>query len=89
MGNFLDVAKLPIPEVKLKEPKNWKIIGKSQMRLDGAVKVNGKAAYGIDFDAPGLKTPAFASSCFNGKVKSFDAAKAEKISGVRKSSRHI
>ena len=80
-----DAAKLPVPEVKLKEPKNWKIIGKSQMRLDGAVKVNGKAAYGIDFDAPGLKTALLLRPpLYNGKAKSFDATKAEKVSGVRK-----
>ena len=80
-----DAALLPVPEVKLKEPKDWKIIGKSQLRLDGETKINGTAVYGIDFDAPGLLTALLLRPpVFNGKVKSFDATKAKKIPGVRK-----
>ena len=42
-------AALPVPEtVTLKDPKDFKLIGKSVKRLDLAAKVNGTAGFGID-----------------------------------------
>jgi isoquinoline 1-oxidoreductase beta subunit len=79
-----DAAKLGKPSVKLREPKDWKYIGKSQRRLDGAEKINGKAKYGIDIQFPGLLTALVAHApVFGGKVKSFDASTASAIEGVR------
>jgi isoquinoline 1-oxidoreductase beta subunit len=49
-------AALPVPEdPKLKSPGEFKIIGKSQRRIDTPPKVNGSAVYGIDvtIDDPG------------------------------------
>lgn len=78
-----DAAKLPVPEVKLREPKEWKLIGKSQKRIDAADKVNGKAVYGIDITGEGLLTALlFRPPMFGSKVKSFDAKKAKLIKGV-------
>src|SRR5688572_17865079 len=39
---------LAIPLVKLRDPSEWRYIGKSQSRLDAPQKVNGSAIYGLD-----------------------------------------
>jgi isoquinoline 1-oxidoreductase beta subunit len=79
-------AKLPVPQdVKLKDPKEWKLIGKPIKRLDTADKVNGKMVYGADLKLPGMLNAAIkACPVFGGKVKSFDAAKVEGMRGVKK-----
>jgi len=79
-------ARLEVPkEVKLKDPKDWKIVGKPVKRLDTPDKVNGKMVYGIDVKLPGMLNAAI-KECpvFGGKVKSFDAAKVEGMKGVKK-----
>jgi isoquinoline 1-oxidoreductase subunit beta len=49
-------ANQPIPEdPKLKSPGEFKIIGKSQRRIDTPAKVNGSAVYGIDVTVDGMK----------------------------------
>jgi isoquinoline 1-oxidoreductase beta subunit len=79
-------AKLELPkDIKLKDPKDWKIAGKGVKRLDTADKVTGKQVYGADFKLPGMFNAAIKSSpVMGGKVKSFDAAKVEKMPGVKK-----
>ncbi len=75
---------LAIPSVKLREPKEWKYIGKSQKRLDNPEKINGQAIYGIDIQFPGLLTAVVAHApVFGGKAISFDATRAKAIKGVR------
>jgi len=79
-------ARLEVPkDVKLKDPKDWKIVGKPIKRLDTADKVNGKMTYGIDLKMPGMLNAAI-KECpvFGGKLKSFDAAKVEGMKGVKK-----
>ncbi len=81
-----EAAKLDPPkDIKLKDPKDWKIAGKSLKRLDTADKVNGKQVYGIDLRFPNMLT-ATIRDCpvFGGQVKSFDAAKVEGMRGVKK-----
>ncbi len=78
-------AKLPPPgEVALKDPKEWKIIGKSVKRLDTVQKVTGAQVYGFDLKMPGMLNAAI-KDCpvFGGKVKSFEAAKAKSMPGVK------
>ena len=78
-------AKLTPPaEVALKDPKEWKIIGKSVKRLDTVDKVTGAQVYGFDLKMPGMLNAAI-KECpvFGGKVKSFGAAKALSMPGVR------
>jgi isoquinoline 1-oxidoreductase subunit beta len=80
----LDAAKLAVPAVRLREPKDWKYIGKPQKRLDGLIKINGQARFGIDIRFPGLLIAVVAHSpVFGGKVKSFDSTQAKTIKGVR------
>ena len=72
-------------DVPLKDPKDWKLIGKSVKRLDTVDKTTGKMMYGIDVKLPGmLHATIKACPVFGGKVKSFDAAKVEKMKGVKK-----
>jgi isoquinoline 1-oxidoreductase subunit beta len=79
-------AKLEPPkEVKLKDPKDWKIAGKPLKRLDTADKVTGKQVYGADLKMPGMLNAAIKESpVFGGKVKSFDAVKVQGMPGVKK-----
>ena len=68
---------------KLKNRKDWKILGKPTRRLDSPEKVIGKAGFGIDVRFPGLRTALVARSpVFGGTVKSFDPAKARAVKGV-------
>ncbi|TAJ86027.1 molybdopterin cofactor-binding domain-containing protein [Reyranella sp.] len=75
----------PPKEVKLKDPKDWKIAGKPLLRLDTVDKVTGKQIYGMDYTMPGMLIATVrACPVIGGKLKSFDAAKAEKMPGVKK-----
>ncbi|MFL6799854.1 MAG: molybdopterin cofactor-binding domain-containing protein [Xanthobacteraceae bacterium] len=79
-------AKLEPPkDIKLKDPKDWKIIGKPVKRVDTADKVIGKQVYGADLKLPGMLNAAIRSAPVVGnKLRSFDAAKIETMPGVRK-----
>ncbi|MFB0516337.1 MAG: xanthine dehydrogenase family protein molybdopterin-binding subunit, partial [Candidatus Neomarinimicrobiota bacterium] len=82
-------ARLPIPEeVALKDPKDFKIIGKPLKSLDAASKVDGSAIYGYDFNLPGMLT-AVVARCpvFGGEVTSYDASAAKAVTGVRQVTR--
>ena len=75
----------PPADVKLKDPKDWKIIGKPLKRLDTADKTTGKMMYGIDVKLPGMLNAAIkACPVFGGKVKSYDEAKIAGMKGVKK-----
>src|SRR5258705_1900755 len=78
-------AKLEIPkDVKLRDPKDWKIVGKSVKRLDTPDKVVGKPIFGVDVQLPGMLHASIVQSpVFLGKVKSVDSAAAEKMRGVK------
>ena len=79
-------GKLTAPtDVKLKDPKDWKVTGKRLARLDTVDKVTGKQIYGADLVLPGMLNAAI-KDCpvFGGKVKSFNAADIEKRPGVKK-----
>jgi isoquinoline 1-oxidoreductase subunit beta len=78
-------AKLPAPSgVALKNPSQFKYIGKSMKRLDTPLKVNGTATFGIDAKIPGMQYAVLARCpVFGGKVASFDATKAQAVPGVK------
>jgi isoquinoline 1-oxidoreductase subunit beta len=79
-------AKLEPPaEVKLKDPKDWKIAGKGIKRLDTPDKTTGTTVYGIDVKLPGMLNAAI-KDCpvTGGKLKSFDEAKITGMKGVKK-----
>ncbi|MBD2703733.1 xanthine dehydrogenase family protein molybdopterin-binding subunit [Spirosoma sp. BT702] len=79
-----EAAKLPVPKVTLRDPKDWKYIGKSRKRLDAPEKINGKARYGFDSQFPGLLTALVSHPpIFGATVKTLDATQAKAIKGVR------
>lgn len=73
-GKVADAAgKLQAPaaaDIKLKDPKDWKLAGKRLARLDTVDKTTGKQVYGMDFKLPGMLNAAI-KDCpvFGGKVK--------------------
>ena len=73
-----------MPEkVALKDPSDFRIVGKRTKRLDTPAKVNGTAEFGIDVKLPGM-VYASLEQCpvIGGTVKSFDASKAKAMPGV-------
>lgn len=71
--------------VRLKDPKDWKIAGKPLPRLDTRDKLTGKQVYGVDLQLPGMLNASIkACPVFGGKVASFDAAAVSGMPGVRK-----
>jgi len=84
-GELADAAaKLPMPaEVKLKDVKDFRLIGKPMRRLDSTAKVSGKAEFGIDVKRPNMLVAVVARApVFGAKLKSFDATKAKALPGV-------
>jgi isoquinoline 1-oxidoreductase beta subunit len=75
----------PVPkEVKLRDPKDFKIVGKGAKRLDTPGKVNGSAVFGMDVRLPGMLTAVVARApVAGGKVASFNADKAKAMPGVK------
>ncbi len=85
-GDLADAAmKQPVPEkVTLKDPKDFRFIGKPTGRLDAKAKSSGQQAYGIDVRLPGMLTAVVAHPpVFAGKVKSLDDSAAKAIKGVK------
>ncbi|ODV44467.1 carbon monoxide dehydrogenase [Cupriavidus sp. UYMMa02A] len=75
---------MPVPkEVRLKDPSQFRLIGKPTPRLDSRSKLEGKPAFGIDTRVKDMKVAVVARPPrFGGKVKSFNADKARAIKGV-------
>ena len=85
-GELADAAaKLPVPEKpKLKDPKDFTLIGKPLKRNDTPDKSDGKTIYGIDAMVPDMKFATLAQCpVLGGKVKSVDDSAAKKVPGVR------
>lgn len=78
-------AKLPVPkDVRLKDPKQFKLLGKPTKRLDTQAKLNGSATFGIDVKLPGMLTAVVARSpVLGGAIDKFDGSKATAIKGVK------
>ncbi|MFV0934390.1 xanthine dehydrogenase family protein molybdopterin-binding subunit [Pseudomonas jessenii] len=83
-----DAGQLPRPDpasIKLKDAKDWRLIGKPTQRLDTPEKITGRAKFGMDVQFDGLMTAMVARSpTFGGSVKSFEGAEALAIPGVHK-----
>jgi isoquinoline 1-oxidoreductase beta subunit len=78
-------SKLPVPQnPALKDPKDFRILGKGLTRIDTPSKVNGSAGFGIDVKLPGLLTAVMVHAPVPGaKIVSVDDAAAKAIPGVR------
>ena len=85
-GTLTEAAnQLPVPtNVKVKEPKDFTIIGKPVKRLDGRAKSTGKQSFGIDAKVDGMVYASLLRSpVFGGKAMSFDATKTKAVPGVK------
>jgi isoquinoline 1-oxidoreductase beta subunit len=79
-----EAALLEIPEdLKLKSPKDYKIIGKDAINVDIDDIITGKPLFGLDYTTEGMK---YVSVCrppaFGQKISSFDATDAKAVNGV-------
>ena len=85
-GSLVEAAakQTPPKDVKLKDPKDFKLIGKPTKRLDTPEKTNGKGVFGLDVNVPGMLVVLVERPpVFGAKVKSFNADKAKAVPGVR------
>jgi isoquinoline 1-oxidoreductase beta subunit len=80
-----DAARKPVPDkARLKNPSEFRIIGKKVRRLDSRPKCDGSQKFGLDLDLPGMKIAVVAHPpVFGGRVKSLDDKDARAIAGVR------
>lgn len=78
-------ATMPVPaNPPLKDPSQWKLIGKATRRLDSRVKVTGEATFGMDATAPGMLTAVVARPpVFGGTVKQVNGDRARAVRGVK------
>jgi isoquinoline 1-oxidoreductase subunit beta len=76
---------VPASAYTLKQPAEFKLIGKPLARIDTPDKVNGKAGFGIDTLVPGMLYAAVKMAPrLRGSVASTDLTIAEKMPGVKK-----
>jgi isoquinoline 1-oxidoreductase beta subunit len=71
--------------VKLKDPKDFRILGKPQANVDSHAIVTGKPIFGIDFKVPGM-LHAVIERCpvYGGKVKSANVDQIKKMPGIHR-----
>ncbi|MDP4285360.1 MAG: molybdopterin-dependent oxidoreductase [Bacteroidota bacterium] len=84
-GDLAEAAsKLDVPkDPKLKDPKDFKLLGKNTPRPDIPLKSSGRAVFGIDVEVPGMVYASVAHSpVFGAKLVSYDDAAAKKVKGV-------
>jgi isoquinoline 1-oxidoreductase beta subunit len=77
-------AAQPVPDVVfLKDPEDFRLIGRHLPRKDNPGKVNGTALYTQDVRLPDMLTAAVLHAPrFGGRLADFDAAEARKVRGV-------
>ena len=79
-----EASKAPVPaEVKLKDKKDFKLIGTAVRNVDNADMVTGKPLYGIDFYREGMLFAMIQRpESFGKKLKSVDSAAAKAMPGI-------
>ena len=85
-GDLVDAAaKLPVPQnVAIKDPKDFKLVGRATNRIDSHEKVNGVAQFGLDVRLPDMVYAAIVNSpVLGGTLVSVDDSVALKTPGVK------
>ncbi len=78
-----DAATRPAPQVALRDPSEWKLLGTSLPRSDMRAKITGQAQYSTDITLPGLKFATIRRNPhLGGAMLGFDPAPALAIAGV-------
>ena len=79
-------AQVPVPESPpLKDPASYRIIGRDVHRLNGRIKTEGRAVYGLDVRLPGLVRAAVVHApVLGGRLVKVDDRRALKANGVKK-----
>jgi len=79
-----EAAALPVPaEVKLKDKKDFKLIGKAVRNVDNKDIITGKPLFGLDFYREGmLHAMIQRPTAFGLKIKSVDSAAAKAMPGI-------
>ena len=79
-------SKLDVPkEPKLKDPKDWKLIGTSPARFDIADKTTGKQIYAADVRLPNMMHASIVQCpVFGGKLKSYDESAIKDTIGLKR-----
>ena len=72
----------PVQDVALRDPADWRLLGKPMQRLDIVAKSTGTLTYGIDLEIPDM---VHATVCLNpskgGPLLGFDRAAVEAVRG--------
>ncbi len=78
-------ARQPVPgKIRLKNPSEFRLIGKKVPRLDSRPKCDGSQKFGLDLDLPGMKIAVVAHPpVFGGRVRMFDDKEARTLAGVK------
>src|SRR5260370_21476611 len=75
----------PPAHVKLKESKDWKLLGTPQKRFDVLDKITARPIYGIDVRLPDMLYAAIRQCpVFRGNLRSVDETKLAGVKGVRR-----
>jgi len=84
-GDLVPRAKglVPPAQVALKDPKDFKLVGKKLPRLDGKAKTDGSAQFTLDVSLPGMLTALIARPpLFGATVKSVEETATRRVKGV-------
>ena len=79
-----DAARLPVPkDVRLKDPKDFRLVGQPLARVDIPEKTTGQAVFGLDMQVPDMLIASVAQPpAFGATVRGFDDAAARAMPGV-------
>jgi isoquinoline 1-oxidoreductase subunit beta len=80
-----EAARKPVPAtVRLKNPSEFRLVGKRVKRLDSRPKCDGSLKFGLDLDLPGMKVAVVAHPpVFGARVKKVIDTEARRVEGVR------
>ncbi|MDW4497774.1 molybdopterin cofactor-binding domain-containing protein [Sulfitobacter sp. D35] len=72
----------PVTDVTLRDPSEWRMVGKPTLRADVMAKSTGTQTYGIDLEIDGMVHAAVRVNPRRGPLKGFDASAARDLPGV-------